>query len=124
MISGTVNSELEALVRLWIRGPGTEAEAEFLVDTGFNGFLALPSDLVAKLGLRRRSQGRAVLADGSERSLDIYEALILWRGRLVSVPIGAGSAEPLLGTNLLYGNELVIQVVEGGSVLISELPRS
>jgi clan AA aspartic protease len=111
-------------VRLWIRGPGMETEAEVLVDTGFNGFLALPSKLTAKLGLRRRSEGRAVLADGSERSFDIYEALILWRGRLVSVPVADASAEPLLGTNLLYGNELIIQMIGGGSVLISELPRS
>jgi len=101
-----------------------ETEAEVLVDTGFNGFLALPSKLTAKLGLRRRSVGRAVLADGSERSFDIYEALILWRGCMVSVPVADASAEPLLGTNLLYGNELVIQMIEGGSVLISELPRS
>lgn len=121
MFNGRVNSNLEPVVRLSIRGPEGEGETEAIVDTGFTGTLSLPSKLIAELGLRLRTQGRAVLADGSERSFDVYEALIFWNGRLLRIPVGAVENAPLLGMSLLHGSELAIQIVEGGEVTIREL---
>jgi hypothetical protein len=52
MISGVVNGNLEATIRLLIRGPGgPEQEIEAVIDTGFNGFLTLSPALVRRLGL-------------------------------------------------------------------------
>jgi clan AA aspartic protease len=121
VINGIVNSKLEPTVRLSIRGPEGDTAAEAVVDTGFNGFLSLPSTLIAELGLRRRTQGRGMLADGTEKSFDVYEALILWDGRLLRIPIGEIENIPLLGMSLLHGSELAIQVIEGGEVAIREL---
>jgi predicted aspartyl protease len=50
MIEGTVNSRLEAIVRLRIRGPaGVESEVEAIVDTGFTASLTLPATTVAEI---------------------------------------------------------------------------
>jgi len=124
VITGTVNSGLEAVVRLSIRGPQSEIEAEAIVDTGFNGALTLPPDLIAKLGLRSTSRSQAVLADGSEIPVDLYEVLVFWNGRLLRIPVGAADSDPLLGMALLYGHEVAICVLEGGEVSIQDLPFS
>jgi predicted aspartyl protease len=52
MISGEVNAYREAVVRLPVRSPrGREQAIEAIVDTGFNGYLTLPPDVIAELGL-------------------------------------------------------------------------
>ena len=52
-----------------------------VVDTGFNGFLTLPSSLIQELGLVWRRRGRAMLADGRDSLFDIYEATVTWNSR-------------------------------------------
>ena len=70
MISGWVNAFQEAIVRLPVLGPqGQEQAVEAVVDTGFNGHLTLPSELIAELGLPFRSNGRAVLGDNARRDV-------------------------------------------------------
>lgn len=52
MMTGVVNTHLEALVRLTVRGPGgQEEEIEGVIDTGFDGSLSLPSTLIDALSL-------------------------------------------------------------------------
>lgn len=83
MIAGRVNVYREAVVRFPVRSPqGREEAIEAVIDTGFNGYLTLPPDLIAALRLPFRRNGRAVLGDGSEVTFDIHEAVILWDGRL------------------------------------------
>jgi clan AA aspartic protease len=79
MISGVVNGNLEATIRLLIRGPGgPEQEIEAVIDTGFNGFLTLSPALVRRLGLPHLGQSRVLLANGREELLDLYEVTLLW----------------------------------------------
>jgi len=81
MISGVVNGDLEATVRLLIRGPGgQEQEIDAVIDTGFNGFLTLSPALVRQLSLTHLGQSRALLANGQEELLDLYEVTLLWDG--------------------------------------------
>jgi len=124
VIFGSVNSQLEPVVPVVIRGPQNEVEIDAIVDTGFNGALTLPPDVIAALGLRLKSRGRGVLADGSESFFDVYEALVLWSGRVLSISVGSADAAPLLGMSLLYGHDLAIQVIESGAVEIHEILRS
>ena len=82
MITGTINADYEAVIRLRVHGPtGHAHEVEAIIDTGFNGFLTLPPALVTALGLTRRSRGRALLANGSEELFDIYGVTVLWDGQ-------------------------------------------
>ena len=82
MITGIVR-EREGRIRLKVRGPrGQEQEIEAVVDTGYTASLSLPPWVVASLGLRWKSFGRGILADGSECLFDVYEAKIVWDGRV------------------------------------------
>ncbi len=74
MISGAVNAQREAIVRLVVLDSyGREREIEAVVDTGYTGLLTLAPDLIAVLNLPLHGRGRAVLADGRETLFDIYE---------------------------------------------------
>ena len=97
---------------------------EAIVDTGFNGTLVLPPELIAELGLSLKGRGRGVLADGSAISFPLYEALVFWNGRLLEITAGATETGPFLGMSLLRGSELAMQVTEGGAVSIQEMYRS
>ena len=123
MIRGVVNVRNEPVVSIRVRGPGHPGlDVDAIVDTGFNGWLALPASMVASLGLRRRSTGSATLADGSVRQFDVYAVEVFWDGLWHPVLMSTIGNEPLLGTRLLGGHELRVAVVPGGAVEISPLP--
>src|SRR5207247_5067254 len=82
MIVGIVRGR-EALIRLTIRGfRGRQQEIEAVVDTGYTGWLTLPPTVIAALNLRWRSVGRGILADGSVTAFDVYQAKVVWDGRV------------------------------------------
>jgi len=119
MITGTVNADYEAIIRLFVQGPaGPAHEIDAVIDTGFNGFLTLPPALVTTLGLIRRSRGRVLLANGSEELFDIYGVTVLWDGQQRYVEADAVDTMPLVGMSLLDGHDLHIQVADGGQVVI------
>jgi clan AA aspartic protease len=118
MISGAVSSEREAMVGLTVHpNSGKEKELLFLVDTGFNGWISLPSDTILELGLRWRRSGRAELADGSELIFDTYEGLIEWDGQERRVWVELDAA-PLLGMALLADYKITIEAWAEGRVSI------
>ena len=119
MITGTVNADYEAIIRLFVQGPaGPAHEVYAMIDTGFNGFLTLPPALVTTLGLIRRSRGRALLANGSEELFDIYGVTVMWDGQQRYVEADAVDTTPLADMSLLDGYDLHIQVANGGQVVI------
>lgn len=67
MISGIVNGDFEAIISLSIcDSDGKIYIQDAIVDTGFNGWLSLPPDLIDRLNLKWKRRGRAILGDGSE----------------------------------------------------------
>ena len=125
MIKGRVNAHREALVSLSLHGSqGEEHAVEAVIDTGYNGFLTLPPDLIELLAFPYLRSSRAILGDGSTIEFDIHEATLMWNGRLQRIPVDAADVNPLLGMGLLYGHELNIEVVEGGNALIRALEIS
>jgi clan AA aspartic protease len=94
---------------------------EFVVDTGFTDELCLPPEAVALLGLRFKYAMPVNLADNSQVTLPVHEAIILWNGEEREVRVLATGRRPLLGTALLEKYELVVQFTEGGIVTIDEL---
>jgi clan AA aspartic protease len=125
MISGVVTDRREAVVRLKVHGPaGQDQEIEAVIDTGFDGWLSLPSSIIARLGLTWRRRGRALLADGSESVFDIYEATVDWDGALRRIAVDQAETVPLVGMSLLEGYELTIQVHYGGTVNLRSLSQA
>ena len=123
MIPGIVNSNLEATVRLLVRGlGGQEQEIDTVIDTGFNGFLTLPPALVRQLNLPHLVQTRALLANGREEILDLYEVTLLWDGQWRTVEADAADTDALVGMSLFYRHSVYVEAIEGGQVRIEALP--
>lgn len=81
MIQGIVNARLEAVLKLRVRGTSVEeVEVVAVIDTGFSASLTLPTSIITSLGLNYQSDGCAVLADGSVRQFEIYDAEVSWDG--------------------------------------------
>lgn len=124
MITGVVTAYREAVIRLNVRGlSGEEKEIEAVIDTGFDGYLTLPSVVVAALGLTWRSRGRALPADGSESVFDIFEGNVVWDGEARRILIDISDTEPLVGMGMLMGYELCIRAITGGRVAIEAIAR-
>ena len=102
MIEGVVNDGHEAVVTLPLRGPeGQTREVEAVIDTGYSGFLTLPSVLVAELGLSFVGNGHAYLANDAEVEFDVYDVTLLWDGQLRDIEADAMGSTPLVGMLLL-----------------------
>ncbi len=122
MISGVVNTLLQPMVRLVVRGPqGQEETIEALVDTGFNGTLLLPLTLVSTLGLPFHSVRTVLLADGTFQDVANHRGWILWENIERPVRIVAAGDQPLLGMTFLVGYRLCVDIVDGGDVTTEPL---
>jgi clan AA aspartic protease len=122
MITGIVNPDFEPIIPLSICGSdGKVCTQDAIVDTGFNGWLSLPPDLIAQLDLKWKRRGRAILGDGSECVFNVYEAVLVWDGNFLTIPIDEADSEPLVGMSLMEGYQLMVQVFEGGRVELSKV---
>jgi clan AA aspartic protease len=122
MITGIVNEEFEPIISISLRdADGNIYTQNAIVDTGFNGWLSLPPDLIDRLNLNWKRRGRAILGDGSECVFNVYEAVVLWDGDLLTIPVDEADSEPLVGMSLMEGYQLILQVFEGGSVELSKV---
>jgi clan AA aspartic protease len=118
MMIGTVSGR-RAMVRVPMRPPGNQdLEVEFLLDTGFGGFLAMPLPEVLGLSLPFIRRLPANLADGSQTRVSIYALHIEWNGEPRRVEVLATGKRPLLGTALLDGSIVTIDFIDGGMVTI------
>ncbi len=123
MIRGVVNARREAVVRLWVRGPGgADLNLDAVIDSGFTASLTLPGAAIATLGLARQSSSQAVLADGTIRRIELYAAEVEWDGIWRPVLVSAVGTEVLVGMGLLAGHELRVIVIPGGAVEITPIP--
>jgi clan AA aspartic protease len=121
VISGLV-VDRRPILALTLRLPnGSSLPIEFVIDTGFTGYLSLPLEAVSLMGLPFRHDTAANLADDSEVLMPVHEATILWDGEEREVLIVAAGKRPLLGTALLDEQELVIQFTDGGLVTVDAL---
>lgn len=116
---GLVNSKREAVISITVCAPQVELlEIEGLIDTGYSGYLTLPGDLIATLGLSTLGTEQLTLADGNEISSDLCLATIVWDGRERTIEVDTLESEPLIGMALLEGYDLSIRVAVGGPVKI------
>ena len=92
-----------------------------MIDTGFNGYLTLPSQAVAALNLPLESTIVAKLADGSESEIPIHLAEIRWNDQVQFVIVLATGSKPLLGTALRQGFRLTIEFNADGVVRVERI---
>ena len=84
---------------------------EFVIDTGFSGFLYLPEDTIVDWGLSFLSSVPVALADQSIVIADVYQATIMWFGgsQRISVLAGPSGCDALLGMELLEGCRIELE---------------
>lgn len=93
---------------------------DFLVDTGFSGFLALPAAAVSAMGLAYAYHTSVTLADESEIPVPVHSAVVLWEGVEREVRVLAIGKRAALGAALLAEYELSALFREGGPVTIDD----
>jgi clan AA aspartic protease len=123
MMTGRVTALREATLRLTVIGPDQRQQVvEAVLDTGYNGFLTLPSHIVRPLQLPFVGYRRATLGDGSIIVLEMYLATVLWHEQEREVLVLQADGGPLVGMALLYGSRVVLHVVDDGDVLVEPWP--
>lgn len=80
---------------------------DFVVDTGFTGFLAAPVDRLREAGwtLEFRGVGRMTVADDRELECEMHRSRLRWLGQDVDVMI-LDMSSCLLGFRLLSGTNV------------------
>ena len=122
MMQGVVNLRCEATLTVVVGNSNRKLEAfNTVIDTGFSGFLSLPSSIIASLSLPWSASDIVTLGGGSETLFDLYTAIVIWDGQYREIYIAESETEPLLGMALLYGYRLQVDTVEGGLVRVEAL---
>jgi clan AA aspartic protease len=121
MMIGVVSPSCEAILPLVVGNENKQTKfLDALIDIGFNGFLTLPANVIAELGLPWSGSDVVTLGDGSETLFDLYAATVIWDGQFRTVDIA--ESVPLMGMALLQGDRLMVDVVPKGAVTIAPIP--
>jgi clan AA aspartic protease len=122
VIRGVVERGFAAIIPIIVRGPhGEPQQLSGLIDTGFDGFLTLPPEIIAALQLPWLRVERVLLGNGSETTDGVYEVVIEWDGLEFAVEAGEADTEPLVGMSMMAGYTIRIDNVEGGAVELTRL---
>lgn len=120
MITGKTNDYLEAMITINIQGTdGALISFESILDTGFDGDLALPTEAIQRMNLESSGPRWAMLANGAA-SVPTYKGTIIWHNRPVEAVIIETGGDSIVGTSLLQDSILTMQVWNGGDVFIEE----
>jgi len=121
MMQGRVNQSCEATLAISVKNDAITQMIDAVIDTGFSGFLTLPSDTIKTLMLSWQGRDVATLGDGTFCTFDVYIGLVIWDGQYREIYINESETVPLIGMQLLRGYEVKIRAIEGGLVTIGAL---
>jgi len=123
MILGGVGPRLEPRIPLtFLDSADSPLTIDAAIDTGFAGFLALPSSLIAHLNLPHMGDYPIELADGNQILCPCYEARVQWFGTVRTVRAYELGLNLIVGINFLWRLRLSIDVHVGGPVTIEPIP--
>ena len=122
MIKGKVDARRQAWVQVEIRDEdGRVQSVDAVVDTGFTGYLILPSEIIGGMALRQGPQTHVTLAVGVRGRLNTWRGYALWHDQPRLIQILEARGTPLLGMRMLEDSQLTIQARANGDVLIERL---
>ena len=106
MIIGSVNLRREAVIQFAVLGENKQRQGvKAIIDTGYTGFLTLPSAVITQLGLTWFMQEEGFLGDGSICMFNVFEASVIWDGQIRLIEVNESETDPLVGMALLEGYE-------------------
>ncbi|MCY7337167.1 MAG: clan AA aspartic protease [Chamaesiphon sp.] len=122
MMFGRVNQQREAILKLVIIGDGNSKIAvDAVIDTGFNGDLILPIEIVSELGLVPQGYQKATLGDGTISQFRVYATTVIWDGDRRLVEVNSATAGILIGMGLLEGYKLEVNATPNGDISLIKL---
>ena len=122
MMTGRISPNREAVLELEVVGSGRkQATIQAVIDTGFNGYLVLSSNLTDRLELQLAGNRRATLGDGHSVVLDAYLGTVIWHGHERTILVLQADGGPLIGMSLLFGSRVTLDIEDGGNVTIDHL---
>lgn len=118
MIVGEIDANLEARVTLSLSHKERSQDVLFLVDSGFNGYLAVPQSVVSLLGLPLATVQRGITADGRVHFFDTVDVCVIWddQPKFIRAQV---LDEPLIGTRMLSGHDMQVRWEVGGDFRLS-----
>lgn len=123
MITGTVTEDRVIVIPLEvIASDQSPIGLEAVVDTGFNGYLTLPSETLKRLKASSVGTRRAELGDGKIVELDVSLVKIKWQEAEREVLALQAEATPLVGMSLLWGNRVTLDAQKNGTITIEAIP--
>ena len=122
MISGRVTEDLKAKINITINvGDGGWNSLNVVIDTGFNGQLALPEETVQSLGLVLDRFRRVTPAIGGTRVVASGYVQLQWEDVSIRARVIQAGTEPLVGMALFRNHRITIDAVADGAVSITPL---
>jgi predicted aspartyl protease len=123
MILSAVNADLELRLPLAVADAANQQRLiDFMIDTDFDGQLALPASVVATFGMPFEQTIETTVSDGSSVWVNEHRAVIVWDGAIRIVSVLAMGRLALVGTALLAGHDLHARFVPGGEIRIEKVP--
>lgn len=89
-----------------------------MLDTGFNGAVSLPAEVVERVGLPLVTERTVTLCDASDVRLRVHVGYIRFADGWHHCPVIATGDVPLVGMQLLEGLKVCFEAVEGGGIEI------
>ena len=116
---GEVNYRGEITLTLSLRDhDGDFHDFPVLLDTGFTGYLTLPTVIADALALTPADAQFVTLGDGSEKWLPRYLVTVQWLGQELTAYALTSDGLPLIGLRLIQGCFITHHAVDGGAVMI------
>jgi clan AA aspartic protease len=109
------------LLTLSLPGLNGPLALEFIVDTGFEGELALPPSLLRRLEVGLVGDRPILLADGTIVRRSCFEVELEWDAEVRTVEIIELDGNPLLGVELMAESLLQVEMTDGGAVSLESL---
>ncbi|MGH7597801.1 MAG: hypothetical protein ACREOI_15735 [bacterium] len=115
MIRGKIEGGLHPKISVEVKGKIAPQKFPALVDTGFDLYIALHHQEVAKLGLEIDHYTWIRYANGERVKEPVCLARVLWHGRWKDIEvILSNDEEPAIGTGLLQGSVVTMDFVKNG----------
>jgi clan AA aspartic protease len=98
-----------------------DLELACVINTGFEGALALPTAAITKLQLPYVASINTNLANNENFVTPVHRATVVWDGMELEVPVLAMGVRPQIGTLLLNNCNLNIDFSDGSILSIEAL---
>ena len=108
-MKGYLSPNNEPCISITLLGNPRSQKVPAIIDTGFNGYLAVPKQIIASHRWELIGSEKYEVATGQLETFDVYLGKILWNKKWVLVyALVTNSKDILIGTKLLKRSILTI----------------